>query len=207
MTDACGNSTTHIQEITSLDTVPPVFTVPADATISCDTDPNDLTQSGDVLDESDNCDSNIGEAVYLDSLVTAVPCDGSSMIYRTWSLTDACGNYTSAVQQIALLDTTPPLFTVPPDLTLGCEGNANDLTVTGDVIDESDNCDPNIGEAVYSDSLIVGDPCPLEFDHLPALGANRCLWQLSLANAGVGVAGYYAAELYHSCRLDCGLYN
>ena len=160
LTDACGNANTQIQEITSLDTVPPIFSTPADVTLSCETDVTDLIITGDVLDESDNCDSNIGQAVYADSLVLGNPCPGSDIIYRRWSLVDACGNTTTSIQQITLVDTVAPVFTIPADVTLSCEMDPNDLTSTGDVLDESDNCDPNIGSASYVDSLQVGQPCP-----------------------------------------------
>ncbi len=155
MTDACGNSSSIVQHITVVDTVPPLFSVPPDITISCDQEPTDLTITGDVIDESDNCDTNIGEANYSDVIITEGICTGAAIITRTWKLADACGNATSAVQTIILEDTTPPIFSVPADLTLECDQDPYDLSITGDVFDEWDNCTPNIGEAVYEDSILI----------------------------------------------------
>ena len=75
-----------------IDVTPPDFTVPNHLVIDCSQDPTDLTITGDVTDENDNCDVTIADAVFSDSTVLNFPCTGRSIIYRTWSLTDACGN-------------------------------------------------------------------------------------------------------------------
>ncbi len=152
-TDACGNETSHTQTITVQDTTAPTFTVPADLTIECDQDENDLTLTGDVADEDDNCDTTL-DATYSDS-VAAGSCANESVITRTWSLTDDCNNTTTLVQTITVVDTTAPTFTVPADLTIECDQDENDLTLTGDVTDEDDNCDTTL-DATYSDSVAAG---------------------------------------------------
>ena len=159
LTDGCGNQTSFEQAITLIDTVPPTFTVPADITVDCDIDINDVTITGDVTDETDNCDGLIGEATYTDSINMSVRCIGSGSIHRSWELTDACGNVTTHVQLITIIDTIGPIFTIPPDVTLSCETDISNLAITGDVLDESDNCDPNPGEATYIDSLAIPQPC------------------------------------------------
>ena len=68
--------TNAIQEIQQEDTSPPLFTAPADITILCDQDPNNLGLTGDVIDESDNCEIIVGEATYSDSLSLETACDG-----------------------------------------------------------------------------------------------------------------------------------
>ena len=60
-----------------------------------------------------------------------------SEVSRTWTLTDDCGNTTTLVQTITVQDTTAPTFTVPANITIECDQNINDLTLTGDVTDES----------------------------------------------------------------------
>jgi gliding motility-associated-like protein len=159
LTDACGNTTTDIQVITLVDTTAPTFTVPVDITIECDLDPNDLINTGDVTDESDNCDSSLGEASYTDIVNVGDPCAGSFTIVRTWTLADACGNTTTNIQMITLEDTTAPTFTLPADITLECDQDPNDLNFTGDVTNENDNCTNPIGEATYSDNISINDPC------------------------------------------------
>ncbi|MFC0605836.1 beta strand repeat-containing protein, partial [Winogradskyella pulchriflava] len=134
ITDNCGNSATTTQTITVQDTTPPTFTAPADLTIECDVDPTDLSITGDVTDEADNCSNGL-EATYSDT-VAAGSCANESTITRTWSLTDECNNTTTLVQTINVVDTTAPTFTVPTDLTIECDVDSTDLSITGDVTDE-----------------------------------------------------------------------
>ncbi|MFK7833362.1 MAG: gliding motility-associated C-terminal domain-containing protein, partial [Winogradskyella sp.] len=155
-TDACGNAVSADQIITIEDSTAPTFTVPADITIECDTDVTDVTLTGDVTDEFDNCSADI-EATFTD-IVTAGSCPNASIITRTWSLSDECNNTTTRVQTITVEDTTAPIFSVPADVTIECDEEATDLTLTGDVTDEADNCSTGL-EAVFTDSITDGD-CP-----------------------------------------------
>lgn len=155
-TDDCGNSTSANQLITIQDTTPPTFSVPADITIECDVDVTDLSITGDVIDEADNCSSNL-EASFTDSVAQG-PCTNSAIISRSWSLTDDCNNTTTLVQTITVQDTTAPTFSVPQDITIECDVDFTDLSVTGDVTDEADNCSSNL-EATFTDNVVVGS-CP-----------------------------------------------
>ncbi|BAO77153.1 gliding motility-associated C-terminal domain-containing protein [Winogradskyella sp. PG-2] len=155
-TDDCGNATSTDQTITVQDTTEPNFTVPADITIECDVDTNDLNITGNVIDEEDNCSNDLN-ATFTDS-VTNGNCINESIITRTWSLTDECDNTTTLVQTITVQDSTSPTFTVPADLVLECDTDVNDLTITGDVTDESDNCATGL-DAVYKDIITAGN-CP-----------------------------------------------
>jgi hypothetical protein len=118
VTDECNNSTTVDQVITIEDTTPPVFTVPAGITISCDANRTDLTLTGDVTDEYDECDSTL-DATFSDVTNSADPC--AIVITRTWTLTDDCGNTTTQIQTITV---DPPPVAVflapPPDDVLTC---------------------------------------------------------------------------------------
>ncbi|MBI5915066.1 MAG: hypothetical protein HY842_06785, partial [Bacteroidetes bacterium] len=95
--DECGNFTELTQEFTLRDTTPPTFSIPADITITCDDDRDDLVLTGDVTDENDNCASGI-EAVYLDNTSYQNGCSG--YVLRLWSLTDHCGNIVTKTQTI-----------------------------------------------------------------------------------------------------------
>ncbi|WP_438964440.1 HYR-like domain-containing protein, partial [Winogradskyella sp.] len=125
-TDECGNETKRILNLNVIDTTAPTFTVPADITVECDVDVNDLSITGDVTDEADNCSAGL-DAVYADTVASG-SCDNQSVITRTWSLTDACDNTTSFVQTITVVDTTAPTFTVPADITVECDVDVNDLS-------------------------------------------------------------------------------
>ncbi len=155
--DDCGNVAEGVQVITLIDTIAPTFTIPADITIECTTDVNDLNFTGDVLDENDNCDSSPGQATYTDDLLDA-PCPNEQTIQRTWRLADDCGNEAIGIQTITVVDTQAPIFTAPADITLDCSDDPSDLTLTGDVTDESDACGA-VGEATYTDEVLVNTPC------------------------------------------------
>src|SRR5207247_5604740 len=58
---------------------------------------------------------------YSDSISNV--CGGAKVISRTWTAVNPCGNSASAVQTITLQDTTPPIITCPPNLTLECPAN------------------------------------------------------------------------------------
>ncbi|MCG8748945.1 gliding motility-associated C-terminal domain-containing protein [Tenacibaculum finnmarkense] len=159
LTDDCGNSTEKIQKITVKDTIKPTFTVPNDITIftdaSCDFD-SSVAKTGEVSDESDNCDTTLS-ATFTDA-ITAGSCQGEKIITRTWNLTDDCGNLTEKIQKITVKDTIKPTFTVPNDVIIYADENCNfDASVgkTGDVSDESDNCDTTLN-ATFIDVEIAG---------------------------------------------------
>jgi len=100
--DECGNSVSYSREISVYDLVDPEFTVPADVTIQCEDDINDLTLTGDVVDETDNCATGI-EATYVDSQTGSIACDSSVTIVRSWTLHDNCGNSVTKHQNISVI--------------------------------------------------------------------------------------------------------
>jgi gliding motility-associated-like protein len=120
-TDACGNSASADQIITVIDTIAPTFTVPADVTLECEIDVNDVSLTGDVIDEDDNCSTGI-EATFSDS-ITEGDCPNAYVITRTWTLTDACGNSTSAEQTITVEDNSAPelVTELPTSVIASCD--------------------------------------------------------------------------------------
>ncbi len=159
LTDNCGNENILQQIITLADTIAPTFTAPEDITIDCSVMLLDIDLTGDVTDESDNCNLEIGEATYQDDILEDEPCGGGTIISRVWSLTDDCGNLTELIQTITLADTTAPVFDAPVDISISCHLNPNDLAITGSVIIQEDDCDLNLGEAMYNDDVEEGNPC------------------------------------------------
>ena len=157
LTDDCGNTVSHDQIITVIDNTAPTFTVPSNITIDCIDDPTDLSITGDVTDEADNCSSNL-EATYTDDPSGTSGCGGPSQIIRTWTLIDDCGNATTQTQIITLIDSPPPTFTPPPAVTINCNDDPNDLSLTGDVTDESSSCAMNV-EATYTDDVSMLTDC------------------------------------------------
>ena len=160
LTDDCGNRTTKDQKITVKDNIKPDFTVPEDVIIYAAADctfNSAVLITGDVTDESDNCDTTL-EATFTDLEVSG-SCEGEKIITRSWSLTDDCGNRTTKDQKITVQDNIKPDFTVPEDAIIyaaaDCTFNSAVL-ITGDVTDESDNCDTTL-EATFTDIEVVGN--------------------------------------------------
>jgi gliding motility-associated-like protein len=113
-TDACGNAAFHTQIITVTDSTPPLLSAnPADLTVDCGSIP-----APETLTATDACDPNpaVGFGETVDN---SDPC--SSLITRTWTATDACGNNTIYQQTITVVDNDVPVFTyVPNDTAIYC---------------------------------------------------------------------------------------
>jgi gliding motility-associated-like protein len=161
LVDNCGNAAAdQIQTITVLDNIAPTFTRPADITIyttsSCTYDAS-VAATGDVTNEADNCSTGL-QATYTDAIANG-PCEGSKIITRTWHLVDNCGNAAAdQVQIITVTDNIPPTFTRPVDMTIYANANCTydaSLQVTGDVINEADNCSTGL-QATYTDAIADG---------------------------------------------------
>jgi len=124
-TDACGNQSTFNQQIFIVDTTAPVFTeFPEDATVSC----NGILPVGDeLISYNDNC-SNV--ELSIEESFFPGECEDAYTIIRSYTITDVCGNSTSAEWIISVVDITPPsLFGVPDDITLSCTEEASDAVV------------------------------------------------------------------------------
>ena len=80
-------------------------------------------------------------------------CGGyTGTITRTWTASDACGNTSSAVQVITVVDNTAPvLSSCPVDITVECETIPSPAIVTA-----TDNCDPNPVIAFAEDKIMTG---------------------------------------------------
>ncbi len=101
-TDECGNTDSLFFTVIVRDTTPPTLTgVPADVTVECFNIPDTA-----VVTVSDNCDTLVN-LTFDETVIPAFSgCD--SLIIRTWSSIDDCGNFVSASQNITVIDTTPP---------------------------------------------------------------------------------------------------
>ncbi|HIC30343.1 MAG TPA: hypothetical protein EYO76_00340, partial [Flavobacteriaceae bacterium] len=158
--DACNQGNNLLTTVTVNPPAPATWVTPEfalDRIVECsDTDALNNAQS---LVPVASC-SNLTP---IKTLGTFVPSGGSctytGTYTNTWSFTDACGNtIDNYTQIITIIDTTPPIFTAPVDIEIFVDNNCNydaSLSVTGDVIDESDNCSTH-PEATYSDSISNG---------------------------------------------------
>lgn len=127
--DDCGNESSASQIIQLVDTTPPVLIgVPADMTAECDSLPEPP-----VVTATDNCSE---PPVEFSETSEPGPYEGTAVITRTWTATDACGNQTTESQTIVVEDTTAPVLSgVPGDMDAECNAVPAPPEVTA-----SDNC-------------------------------------------------------------------
>ncbi len=170
LSDDCGNTTSVIQTIRVNDTTAPVVIAPSDYDIQgCDiseitgllysesetaiTLPVFLSLTG--ASASDNC--SIANISYHDSKSGTCPVEVS----RIFKIKDGCNNQTVDTQIIRIKDTTPPVFTTPPDDTicrsLDCSFDT-DPSITGNISSVSDNC-TSLPDISYSDDLANLSDC------------------------------------------------
>jgi hypothetical protein len=144
--DEAGNTEDYTQTVTVQDTEAPTFTVPVDLTIECDmsTDPSNTGEPTDLLD---NCALEDNLTVEFTDVSTQSddPAQCSFYTYtitRTWTVSDPCGNSTTAVQVIDVEDTTAPMV-LCQDITVELDANGQ-VTISANQINGGvmDNCAP-----------------------------------------------------------------
>ena len=147
--DDCGNTSIASQTISVQDiTKPTVLSVPANATVGCDAIPAVGTPTA-----SDNCDPNPG-IVYNGATRSNGACPNSYSLQRKWTITDNCGNATTAVQILTVEDNTPPVFiSVPSNTLVSCENIPAVATPTA-----SDNCAAAVN-ITYNGETIINGAC------------------------------------------------
>ncbi|MGJ5641554.1 HYR-like domain-containing protein [Formosa sp. S-31] len=162
--DAAGNITDVTQVIMVIDDVAPTATAPADVTVEC------IESVPEMIDltATDNCGAEI-TATGVDSVNEIDGC--SSIITRTWTFTDACGNTSEVSQIITVADETAPTLdgdfdteitvncaAIPDQPTLSFTDNCSaDLTVVYNEINTSTGAD-NENYQVIRD-WTVSDAC------------------------------------------------
>ncbi|MGV7235189.1 MAG: IgGFc-binding protein, partial [Nitrosomonadaceae bacterium] len=119
VTDTCQNSVMDLQNISVIDTIGPLLSLPSDTIIACEADTSvNLLGQATAIDE---CSSS-AIVDYTDS-ITSGGCVNEYFINRIWNATDACGNTSSAIQTIELIDTIDPTISCPNSLTAVCSSN------------------------------------------------------------------------------------
>src|SRR5439155_14152345 len=123
-TDGCGNSTNCTQTVTVRDITSPVITCPTNMVLECPADTR--TNITGMATAQDGCSAAaIG---YSDSVSNT--CGGATVIARTWTATDGCGNSASCTQTITVRDVTKPVITCPTNVVLECPADTR-TNVTG----------------------------------------------------------------------------
>ena len=147
-TDACGNSTTAVQTITQQDTTAPTLEIAEDVTVECD----------EALPAPSHTADDACGAVTVDVTEEIVDgdCPQEMTVIRTYTATDDCGNSTSAVQTINVVDTTAPEFTFTPDATSVIYAADGD-TLAEPFVVVLDNCDTEASWSV-EETILVDSP-------------------------------------------------
>src|SRR6185436_5921374 len=71
---------------------------------------------------TDNCDSS--PVITRSDSSAPGSCPQAKTITRTWTATDACGNRSSCVQTVNVVDTTAPVITCPANVTVECSASS-----------------------------------------------------------------------------------
>lgn len=138
------------QEINITDTSPPIFdTVLDDFTQSCTEDWPEIIE----VQASDNCSSV--QISTEEDIIQDPSCENNFSLIRTYTATDDCGNQTSFVQEIEIVDNSGPIFNedlpelievscgeipnpVEPEVFDEC-GEVSSLRFTDEQTDDCDN--------------------------------------------------------------------
>ena len=153
VTDAAGNSTSCIQEVTIRDSELPSITCPGDVTVSTDFDACIATNFnlGTPL-TGDNCGIN----TVINNAPSTLPL-GTTTI--EWTVIDDSGNVSTCMQTVTVEDTQAPTFTCPSNVTIECT-DSTDPDDTGMATNEMDNCGVN---TISFNDVIVEGSCSSEF--------------------------------------------
>ena len=139
VTDQCGNSTSQDQIISLVDVTAP-YGVASTPDVDCTDYSSNPQQMFGTIDLSDNCDADIDITFDAaeDTLVShnsenGVPA-GCYTMRRTLTLTDDCGNASTVLQTINVVDNTAPVYQGPGQISIPAEEYDVDGAYPPDVV-------------------------------------------------------------------------
>jgi hypothetical protein len=144
------------QTIVVKDTTPPLICCPPDIILECDQSYKDPKVTGEP-EVTDRCNDDV--QITKSDIVIPGKTPQIKVVKRTWTATDSCGQSSSCVQTIKLVDTEPPIITPPKDITVDKFTPTNPAR-TGRAT-AVDKCDPN-PVITYCDKLTPGKCCKVE---------------------------------------------
>jgi large repetitive protein len=150
--DSCGNESTCLQTITVQNSSTPEIVCPSDITVTCEIS-IDTSVSG-YATASDICTDVITNIKFNDIRVEG-NCLDNYIIERLWTAIDSCGNVSTCIQTITVVDSTKPNVICPPDITINCnKGTSPNHTGFASA---DDNCTLISPKLDYSDLRIDGN--------------------------------------------------
>src|SRR5690606_2334200 len=84
----------------------------------------------------------------------------STLLIRTHTATDECGNQADCIQTILIEDTTAPVLTCAADVTIECTEDTSPANTGSSTA--TDNCDAAVTNISFSDAIIPSTVCPQE---------------------------------------------
>jgi len=130
VTNECGLSSTVVQHLI---VAYPVVTFPPGVTAECpiDTSPENC---GYANSTDPGYTTNYTDSYYYYNPCTEIASGNIYLVIsRMWVVTDLCGPRPS-VQEITILDRTPPQLTIPSDIILECDQIADVLPLPGSIL-------------------------------------------------------------------------
>lgn len=204
-TDLAGNAASHTQTIEVTDTTAPEFTYfPSTVTLDCG-EPWPAVEGNNLPVGADDCS---GVDLTWTESESEGGCPGATVLTRVFTLTDGCGNSTSATQTLQREDTSGPSWTfVPGDVEMPCGAD-----LPSDMATAEDNCagvdsvwvtleeiDPSEGGEV--------DPCPVIARYVRTFQAADLCGNVSAATQTIDVIDTVApvlSDLPLDVTLSCG---
>jgi hypothetical protein len=157
VSDPSGNAATATRTVKVVDTTPPVITItatPANGVLGCNPTAAAIEAALGTATASDACGTPT-LTLATGSILNTGGCGRSQT--RTWQATDPSGNPATASRTVTWTeDTTPPVISCPPDITVTCAGST-DPSVTGTATATDDCGSVSIS---YSDSGALGCQAP-----------------------------------------------
>lgn len=160
VTDDCGNSTSDTTQITLVDDVKPNPVCDAHTVVALDDNGFGIAYAQTFDDgSSDNCCIDHFEVAKINDYcgnaanyifgpsIDFCCADAAQTIYVLLRVYDCNGNYNSCTVQVEVQDVAGPSVTCPPDLTVTCGVDVQDLNVTGNVVTDPILQGPNDGLA------------------------------------------------------------
>ncbi len=122
-TDQAGLVASCSHTVTVVDTTPPAITCPANVTAECNGAGRASGVSAGAATATEICTT----ATITNPPVASYPLGTTTVSH---SARDVAGNTSSCTNQITVVDTTPPVLTVPPDITITSCGTPSVGTAT-----------------------------------------------------------------------------
>jgi len=158
--DICGNEATHTQRISLIDTEEPTIECLETFSILC-SDIGEGTIDSGQPNIADNCTSTENLDISFTDEVITENCENfiQRQITRTWTVVDACGNFSTCAQTINIIDDIAPEIDCPEDITISCETFLETDSLTNQPV-ATDNCSAVTMSFVDNDSI----PSDCNFD-------------------------------------------